>query len=816
MRVTLDIESNGLLDNSTIDYNSSPYKLKETFKMWCIVCLDIDTKEIYRFELEDIKIKFPEFSKQFTTIIAHNGIDFDLLAIKLYLGIDYAVGETPEDSDMFDGRPVELVDTLVWSKGLNPDRFGGHSLDEWGKRVGYNKIDWRAEAIELGLIKHNDPKGHEFLQYHPKMTEYCVRDNEVTALVYQKLLEEQGDWPWQDALWLEKAVAEIITRQKHRGFAFNKEAAEECVRELDLLMEKLKKKVEPVLPVKLLPKTKQKEYTPPATQFLKSGKHNAHLLNFIQKHNGEFITDHKVKIFDKEYDLPLESIPLITHTASTLKDTTHIKEWLVGLGWTPSQYKEKDLTCDSKKKKLTEEKFLATVERYVTQTLNSNFCKDRCDHLKTNSFKLRERLLKHDLSKPLKVLTNPTFTIGQDKEIDPMLEKMKETFPYAEDIVQFLTYQHRRNSILGGGFDPDEDDEDDFEKGFLANVREDGRIPTPADSCGCGTSRFKHRIVANIPRVTSLYGEKMRGLFGVSDDFIQIGYDFDSLEARIEAHYCYKYDLTETKEYCESLTKEKPFDVHSITAVKIADIIGKSFSRGNAKNVKYGSSYGAQAAKVAKIVGCDIGTATQIFDAFWEAAKPLALLKENLTTYWETTGCRSFILGIDKRKIPTRSKHALVNSLFQSAGVINAKRAMVIHDRKLKKEGLLVDFFTEDFKNKMFCQQMVAYHDESQLELSKKLVKIKSFKITKKETEEEQEIEDKRVKTLATEFKKEQENTTGKIFSDIGHVNDVFYVGYCRAGELAVEAVTEAGRYYGLNVDLTAGYMLGKNWANCH
>ena len=110
-----------------------------------------------------------------------------------------------------------------------------------------------------------------------------------------------------------------------------------------------------------------------------------------------------------------------------------------------------------------------------------------------------------------------------------LFRSLKETFPYAEDIVHFLTYQHRRNSILGGGFDPDEDDEDDFEKGYLANARQDGRISTPADSCGCGTSRFKHRVVANIPRVTSLYGEKMRGMFGVSPDFIQFGYDFDSL-----------------------------------------------------------------------------------------------------------------------------------------------------------------------------------------------------------------------------------------------------------------------------------------------
>ena len=105
-----------------------------------------------------------------------------------------------------------------------------------------------------------------------------------------------------------------------------------------------------------------------------------------------------------------------------------------------------------------------------------------------------------------------------------------EKFPYARDIVDYLTYKHRRNSILGGGLEWDEEEE--AEKGFLAYVRADGRISTPADTCGATTSRFKHRVVTNIPRTSSLYGEPMRAQFGVDDTCYQIGYDFDSLEAK--------------------------------------------------------------------------------------------------------------------------------------------------------------------------------------------------------------------------------------------------------------------------------------------
>jgi hypothetical protein len=79
-----------------------------------------------------------------------------------------------------------------------------------------------------------------------------------------------------------------------------------------------------------------------------------------------------------------------THEPATVKDTTHIKGWLVEMGWKPTQYKERDLTCDSKKNKLTPEKFQAAVERYVEQTLESPFCKDRCDELGCSPATLRE------------------------------------------------------------------------------------------------------------------------------------------------------------------------------------------------------------------------------------------------------------------------------------------------------------------------------------------------------------------------------------------------------------------------------------------
>lgn len=813
MDITWDRETTGLLNQEAIDYTSSPFKLKETFKTHCTVVEEHQTGKIIAFydgpeyildgrryeeviegqtyilenyqPIEFEKRSIAEFkdyvlNNPLHKVVAHNQINFDLMVGKIEEDMDFTI-----EQDTWCGKPVLFEDTLVISKALNPDRLGGHSLDSLSEKAGLRKYAFRKHMHESIRFKH----------FAADMLFYCIVDVLANTKVYKMLEVEKGDWDWADAISLEKSVAEIITRQEHRGFDFKTERAIELVRDLDEKLEALRSEVEPVLPPKPLAKTRMDFFTPPTKQFLKSGELNANIKKFVEKHGGSIDEEtKKATIFGVKYELPMPAEPLLTEVPSTLKDTTHIKEWLVSkFHWNPSAWKERDLTCDAKKNRLTQEKFEAAVERYVEQTLASPFCKYRLEHLNLNKSNFKAKLLAKGCAKSFKVLTNPTLTVGQEKEICPGLIALESSFPHARKLADFLTYSHRRNSILGGGYDPEEDD-DEHESGFMPNVREDGRIPTPADTCGAGTSRFKHRLVANIPRNTSLYGEEMRSLFGVGKGYVQLGYDFDSLEAKIESHYVYRYKGG--PEYGISLTAEKPNDCHSVLARRISVILGREFPRNSAKSVKYGCSYNAQVARVAKIVGCDLETAQIIFDEFWTLANPLKELKDRMQQYWETTGQKKFLIGIDKRKLPIRSKGNVINTAFQSAGVICAKRAMVIHDRKLKAEGMSVDFFKDDWKSKKYCQQMIAYHDEAQLELTRELVKFKIF-----DTEKE-----------AKEFSEE-----GKIWSDVGHAKDGrFFRSWCRAGELAAESVKEAGQYYKLNVDLTAGYVIGSGWDNCH
>lgn len=791
MRVVFDIESNGLLSNESIDYNASPYKLRDNFAIHVIVCYEVDNdkvvvfcndkdaKELYPSYTHYQLNHFPEYSKKVSHFISHNGINYDHLVLKLAYGLDYNITSS---GSFFDGRECIIEDTFIMSKTLNPDRER-HSLSYFGKVLGDNKIDYRAALQDEGALEDGQS---EFEQYHPLMIKYCVQDVMLTKKVYDLLVTEKGGWKWDSALSLEHCVAYIITMQEHHGFFFDRDVAKEAISELDRLMQEAEGRVLPYLPKKQATKTSQAATTPPKIQFKKDGSVSSALIKFAAKVGGEIVGNDTFIFKGKMMSLPLERKALVADMPMKLSDTTQIKEWLVSsCGWEPAQWSERDLSVDQFKKKLSREKYVERVNRYVEQSMTSPFLPFRCSTLNCTPDTLAFELLHRDTKKPVVVRTTPSFTAGLEKNICPTLDKVADSFPYAKDLIQWLTYRHRRNSILGGGAEYGED----ADKGYLSYVREDGRIPTPADTCGCNTSRMKHKVVANVPRLTSLYGEKMRSLFRCDPSTYQIGYDAAGLEARIEGHYTFKYD---GESYARELVADKPNDCHTIRAKQM------NVSRDVAKSVKYAATYGAQPAKIAQQLDVSMKEAKRIYNSFWESAAPLSKLKDNLEKYWTANG-KAFILGIDGRKIPTRSKHSLLNSLFQSAGLICMKRAMVIWHEDMVKEGLHVDFFSQNYMERDYAQQMIHYHDEAQVEVSRSLVRFKMF-----------ESEEDAKKWL------DNNKDDGNIYSNIGHTSKGYYIAYSKVGQLAVESIRKAGEYYNLNIPLDADYSVGMGWHQTH
>lgn len=673
MRIYYDLESTGLLDSTSIDYSQMPYRLKDTFKVHCLVAEDVDTGDVYKFYQDNLK-DLPEFLEGVTEVIGHNIISYDNLVLRLYFGMHFKVEY--DGTETLNGKPCKITDTLTMSRMLNPDRRGGHSLKAWG--------------IRLGILKGDFAESNEWHTFTEEMLEYCVQDVVVTKATYKALCKEWGDWPWEDAYQLEKQVQYITTQQEHFGFYFDSELGERCLEELETWLDEIEQKVEPQLPSKPISKTNAKKFVPPKIQFKKNGEVSANMLKFVEKHGGEWTGDREVRLFGKHLQLPLKQEPLVTEEPMTLANQIELKKWLVSVGWEPLVWGEKELTLDSKKQKLSREKFKASVERYIEETLGGPYEKFRCERLRCKPWELRKKLLMHDLSKPLKVYTSPKYTINQDKEVDPNLVKMGEKYSFVEDVVKWLTYRHRRNSILSPNG-----------TGFLKHVREDGRIPTPANPCGAATSRYQHAVVANIPRATSLYGENMRSMFGAQNPNYQIGYDFSGLEARIEGHYTVQYEGGE--EYAKDLVAEKPNDIHTKHAQR------NGITRDEQKTLKYSCTYGAQPPKIAKQMGWTPKRANAVFESFWESAKPLATLKERVVMYWHKKGGKQFVKAIDGRKLWVRSEHSIVNIVFQSAGVICAKRANVYHHKWLEERGLLFDPFADkSFDNK--CHLQIHYH----------------------------------------------------------------------------------------------------------
>ena len=561
MKLVIDIESNNLL-NKALDYSNLPYRLKPEFKIWCVVVTNKDTKESVSFYKESLtKDNLRKALKGCTELIGHNIIGYDLPILYLYGLLDYNVGYPEQSSSVF-GTDTLITDTLLWSKLLEPDRFLGHSLKAWGKRLGNAKTEF-----------------DDWSQFSQEQLDYCIQDTKVNCDVYDALVLEKATADWDRAYRMEAKLADLTLKQELLGFDFNMDLAKKTLEELDSLMLVTANKVNPILPPKKLTKGKIQEFTMPKLRFKKDGTLSSVFQKWLNKHGAKFVLDsldnndyllYKGKKFYIKDELPLE-----TTEVATVDDVDVVKGYLLNLGWVPSEIKERNLTVNTDKTKRDYKAIIKAIDAYVEQTKESVFMKLRLEALNTDLRSLRQFLInKIDGSKPIYVPTTPMLRVGVEKELCPNLIRLGDKAEVAGIVAEYYTYRHRRNSIAGGTLDEDGEPI----TGYMSQVREDGRIATPADTLGANTGRYKHKGVCNVPRTTSLFGEKMRSLFGSGRGLHQLGYDFASLEARIMGHYVLPYD---GEELANALLASKPDDLHSQNSRKLG------IDRGSAKSFSY-------------------------------------------------------------------------------------------------------------------------------------------------------------------------------------------------------------------------------------
>jgi hypothetical protein len=459
---------------------------------------------------------------------------------------------------------------------------------------------------------------------------------------------------------------------------------------------------------------------------------------------------------------------------------------LISLGWKPSEWRERDLTKDSKKQSIPYEKRVLALERWASDTFEGKYKQDRLEIVGIKEEflieKLKERLRE---DKPVRVPTSPCVRVGVEKELCPNLTALGDKVAFANDFSLYLTYKHRKASIAGGDVEDMDFDLETPNTGFLSMYREsDGRVSTPAIEIGASTNRYRHIGIVNVARASSIYGKEMRSLFGSGVGALQLGYDFASLEARIEGHYVWKY--TGGQDLAVSLLAEKPNDIHTLTGVKL------NIPRSDAKSINYGIIYGAAVKKISKMLNCSMEKAKEIFDGFWEAVPALKELKDAVEKYWQSTD-RKFIPGIDGRKIFIRSSHSILNALLQSGGVICAKYVAVLMMQELEEKGYCID----PFIGKPDVCSMIEMHDEQQLYVNPSLVKFETFS-----SEEE-----------ASSF---IESWKGDQLSAISQGN-TWYVALPNDVSKAIDnSIRKTGDLLKLNVPLGYEWIVNKTWYGCH
>ena len=151
MRIFItDIETNGFYFDVT--------------KFHCAWIIDVVSGKRKGFRPHEFKEYLDTLGKA-DVVVYHNGIDYDLPVLAKLSGIDLK---------------FNVFDTIVLSRMLDPDKKTGHSLDAWGKELGFLKGDY-------GHVTDN-----AWENFSEDMFTYCEQDVAVTFELYKHLCKQAG------------------------------------------------------------------------------------------------------------------------------------------------------------------------------------------------------------------------------------------------------------------------------------------------------------------------------------------------------------------------------------------------------------------------------------------------------------------------------------------------------------------------------------------------------------------------------------------------------------------------------------------------
>lgn len=364
--------------------------------------------------------------------------------------------------------------------------------------------------------------------------------------------------------------------------------------------------------------------------------------------------------FEKDGKVILGAHTKIVYRKSTMSQHAVVKEFLLTLGWIPTEWNYKK---DSKGK----------------------FERDT-----------RGKLIK----------TSPMLT-----------EDSYDSLPdgVGLDIANYNTYSHRRKFI---------ENPNDRSKGLLNQVRSDGRIGCGINNFGTSTGRSSHSKWVNAAGVGALYGEKIRQIIiAKNEDYLLVGADMKSAQLSIAAYYSNNYSyylaVADGQEEIDlldgdgNIVKDKEGIIqkryigesgHCVNARAFGLVSEAMYQKAlltqdskllheimlirlHSKRGTFATLFGASGNKVASSLGIEASAGEEARLRFLEEIgldEPIARLKKMMKKYRRGTG--GYIELPYGYWIYCAQEHKLFNYLDQGTEAICQKIAVLHFKKWLKKE----------------------------------------------------------------------------------------------------------------------------------
>lgn len=760
----------GMLLASDIEAKGFYEQVNTKGDVHCLCSLDVDTGEVYLFhdhpEFDNAVVVDPYDKKEYV-IPPRNG--------SLDEGIVFWETVTKQKGKLIihNCRTYdEPVINKIWVGNLIPynsyhDTFIQSKLQWFERRCpkgAKSPHGLKAYGIKFGV---NKPEVDDWSYIDAFKLHRCIEDCKIQAETYKFLekersyLKEKYNIDFTQALNIENLYATECFRQESYGAYLDVPFARECVEELDKFIEDLTNEIEPMLPPTIKgkgAKLSRKEIA------VKLGRDPSKQKEVIvqRKKNGEI-----VDVVEKPYFSPC------TKWTNTIKGNVYYG-FNLSYGESPKFSKKKELTDwikeyhpDTKTKDWDIQK-----EEANTEVLSKDICnffgveEDNLDLIggaftkieitaskMTQSEVVKGLLIKLGLKEfedwnlatdihgdyikaeedtvvywpPKAHRSNQTkrkvkkgeLLVSSPKLSESDYEQLPEGL--GKKIADYNTYNHRRRFL--------ENPKDPEEKGLLAYVRHDGRIPCGVNNFATRSGRGAQRVWVNAPSDSALYGEKIRRCIIAPEGKVLVGIDMRSAQLSIAAYYANNYDYYQNVasgiefdaqgNYCGNTAhcvNSRMFGMVSLDewerakATQDKELIHHiSLQRKKSKGGSFAVIFGASGGKVAKTIGIPETEGTKRKDQFLKQMgldNVIATLKSYESKYkygggWLLPLAFGYYLWND-------SGHKNVNTIVQGFEALSQKMAVIRLRKEVERKGL-----------EMHINKVIDTHDEVLLEVTK-------------------------------------------------------------------------------------------------